>query len=382
VRRRLTWTLLAFLVAALGFVVAPTGALASPSISAARAQARQLQSQVDALNTQMEIVVERYDAAAQKLVALKVSITSNEAQLARARYELALARQQLAVQVVAIYKAPVTQYLDVALNARSFSDLAARLSFFDKVGQQSAVTVQQIDALKAAVEQRHAQLVGERSQAQRLLDQITAQRTQIEGSLKQRQQLLQSAQTEVRKLIVQEQQAKAAAAARAAAAAQAAAKRAAAAAAAARVAEARSDAQPPSSEPGSSSAGGSGGGGSHSGGGGSSSAISIAARYLGVPYVWGGASPAGFDCSGLVMYVFAQLGISLPHNAAMQYTYCTPVSRANLQPGDLVFYGYSAASIHHVGIYAGNDTMIDAPCTGEVVRYDSLFSDFYSGGRL
>ena len=82
------------------------------------------------------------------------------------------------------------------------------------------------------------------------------------------------------------------------------------------------------------------------------------------------------------MYVFAQLGISLPHNAAMQFAICTPVSRAALRPGDLVFYGYSAASIHHVGIYAGNDTMIDAPCTGEVVRYDSLFSDFYSGGRL
>jgi cell wall-associated NlpC family hydrolase len=51
-------------------------------------------------------------------------------------------------------------------------------------------------------------------------------------------------------------------------------------------------------------------------------------------------------------------------------------------PCVLVFYGYSAASIHHVGIYVGNNTMIDAPCTGEVVRYDSLFSDFYSGGRV
>ena len=66
----------------------------------------------------------------------------------------------------------------------------------------------------------------------------------------------------------------------------------------------------------------------------------------------------------------------------MQFTCCTPVSRADLQPGDLVFYGYSAASIHHVGIYVGNDTMLDAPCTGEDVQYDPLFSDFYSGGRV
>jgi cell wall-associated NlpC family hydrolase len=82
------------------------------------------------------------------------------------------------------------------------------------------------------------------------------------------------------------------------------------------------------------------------------------------------------------MYVFAQLGVALPHNAAQQFTHCTPVPRAELQPGDLVFFGSSAATIHHVGIYVGNDTMIDAPCTGEVVQYDTLFGDFYSGGRL
>ena len=68
--------------------------------------------------------------------------------------------------------------------------------------------------------------------------------------------------------------------------------------------------------------------------------MSIAASsYLGVPYVWGGASPSGFDCSGLVMYVYAQLGISLPHNAAMQYASITHVAHGSEQPGDLVFFG-------------------------------------------
>ena len=81
------------------------------------------------------------------------------------------------------------------------------------------------------------------------------------------------------------------------------------------------------------------------------------------------------------MYVFAKLGISLPHNAAMQFAVCRPVSRIALAAGDLVFFGSSPATIHHVGIYVGRGTMIDAPYTGAVVRYDQLSSDFYSGGR-
>jgi cell wall-associated NlpC family hydrolase len=332
----------------------PTAASASPSLASARAQARALQGQVDSLDNQMEIVVERYDAASQKLVSVEASIARNEGQLARARYQLALAHQQLAAQLVAIYKTPAMQYLDVALSARTFSDLATRIAYYDKLGQQSALTVQEIAVLKAGIELRHRRLVAERSQAQRLVGEIAGQKHQIEAALAHRQQLLRNAKAQVRRIIAQIQAAKAAAAARAAAAA-----------AAARAAAAAAGVAPvglPS--------------------GGSSADITIAQRYLGVPYVWGGASPSGFDCSGLVMYVFAQLGVSLPHNAAMQFGCCTPVSRAALEPGDLVFYGYSPATIHHVGIYVGNNTMIDAPCTGCVVRYDTLFSDFYSGGRV
>ena len=105
----------------------------------------------------------------------------------------------------------------------------------------------------------------------------------------------------------------------------------------------------------------------------------IALRYLGVPYVWGGASPSGFDCSGLVMYVYAQLGVSLPHSAAMQYDCGTHVSRDQLEPGDLVFYG---SPIHHVGIYVGNGDMIDAPYTGASVRIDPLQSDYAGATRI
>ena len=117
--------------------------------------------------------------------------------------------------------------------------------------------------------------------------------------------------------------------------------------------------------------------------------VSVAMRYLGVPYKWGGAGPrTGFDCSGLVKYVFAQLGVSLPHYAAAQWY--SPdavwVRPERLQPGDLVFFTGSDGTRKapgHVGIYVGDGYLIDAPHTGSFVRIDSLderwFANKYVG---
>jgi cell wall-associated NlpC family hydrolase len=125
--------------------------------------------------------------------------------------------------------------------------------------------------------------------------------------------------------------------------------------------------------------GGLGGTGQYGGG-----VVSIAAQYLGIPYKWAGASPeTGFDCSGLVQYVFAQLGVSLPHNTVAQWNSpnAIPVQRNQLQPGDLVFF----AQLDHVGIYVGNGDFIDAPHTGAFVRVDSLNGAWeranYTGAR-
>ena len=97
--------------------------------------------------------------------------------------------------------------------------------------------------------------------------------------------------------------------------------------------------------------------------------LGIAAGFAGTPYVYGGTTPSGFDCSGFTQYVFGQIGINLPRTAEQQRQFATPVSTP--QPGDLVFFG---APAYHLGIYAGNGMMWDSPHTGSSVGLRSVYS--------
>jgi cell wall-associated NlpC family hydrolase len=109
--------------------------------------------------------------------------------------------------------------------------------------------------------------------------------------------------------------------------------------------------------------------------------VSIALRYLGVPYRWGGASPSGFDCSGLVMFVYRKVGVALPHNSTQMWGRGRRVARSQLSPGDVVFFN----GLSHVGIFIGNGRFVHAPHSGEVVKIsrlsDSWYRSTYDGAR-
>jgi cell wall-associated NlpC family hydrolase len=112
-----------------------------------------------------------------------------------------------------------------------------------------------------------------------------------------------------------------------------------------------------------------------------SSVLGLAARYVGVPYVYGGTSPAGWDCSGAMQYIFALMGVDLPRTADEQLNATTRISRSAAMPGDLVFF-LSGGSAYHVGIYAGGNMMYDAGRSGRSFTKRAIFSSAVVFGRI
>ncbi len=105
--------------------------------------------------------------------------------------------------------------------------------------------------------------------------------------------------------------------------------------------------------------------------------VNTAKQYIGAPYAWGGTSPSGFDCSSFVQFVFAKHGVSLPRTSSQQWSVGSSVSRANLQPGDLVFFNTSGQGVSHVGIYIGNGQFIHASSSRGII-ISELSSSYWS----
>jgi peptidoglycan DL-endopeptidase CwlO len=391
--------LLALLVTVLPLLFSVVPARADPAaVSQAKQQAAALQEQVKQLNDRVEIAVEHYDKAADDLKKLDAAMNDNQAKLTVAEQQQKAMQTQLDERAARIYKNGEVDLLGMLLSVRSFSDFLNRVDLLARIGAQDSRLFGQAKNVREQVAGRSLELAASRLKQRQLLAQTGQTRATVQAMLAARQQALKGKEQQVAQLEKEEAQRQALLAAQAAAAQAAAARRLAEAqAAAARQAVVQrqaaalaaqanqraaqtphfASAAPPGGGPGTQSSAPSGSlvmvGSSKA-----AQALKIATRYLGVPYVWGGESPGGFDCSGLVQYVFAQVGINLPRVAADQQNVGAAVSRDALQPGDLVFFGNPA---HHVGIYAGNGAMINAPYTGAVVRYDSIDRSAYAGAR-
>ena len=324
-------------------------------------------TQIQSLDGSLEHAIEAYNLANDKLDAIRGDLKENRVDLTIAEHNLKGAQKALAARVVALYTADESDStLDVLVGSKSLEELVDGLEAVSSVSKQDTQVLANVKTFRAQVKQRRAELKRAKARQAQLVAERAAHKASIESQLAERRSLLSSIKNEIVQIQAAERRRQAELA---------------------RQARARAAAPPPlmptltpsaqSAEPAAPSAPSPLPAAPPSRYGG---VVGIAMGYLGVPYVYGGASPSGFDCSGFVMYVFGQIGVSLPHNAAAQYGSGTPVDRSQLQPGDLVFFN----GLGHVGIYVGGGSFIHSPHTGDVVKISSMtgwYASTYVGAR-
>ena len=326
-------------------------AAAAPPTAAKRAEAQQVLEQIHALDMQVEQAIESYNAATIELNQIQADQAANKRHLELAKASFRKAEKTLQSRLLALYTTGESSTLEILLGATSLTDFLDRADAVNRVSKQDLRIVTEIERAKKEMKKREAELAKAQKRQAEVVDELAAQKASIQSQLSERERMLASIKDEIARIEAAEAKRQERLK---------------------ELAEQRLNNTP--ATPTSSS------GGSDDfidgqtpdaryGG-----VVGVAMQYLGVPYVWGGASPSGFDCSGLVMYAYARVGVSLPHNAAMQYGYGSPVSRAMLAPGDLVFFN----GLSHVGIYIGGGQFIHSPHTGDVVKISSLSDSWYS----
>ena len=351
---------LALSLAALGAaLLVAYPAAADPRLDEKKAEAERVLSEINSLDAQLEGAIEAYNGATIKLDAIRADLRQNERNLRVARGNLATAQRRLAARLRDLYiGGGSASTLELFLGARSFDDLVGRLDTIDRVTQEDAQVLAEVKRFRTEVQLRGVQLKRANAAQEHVVAERAAAKQRIESGLSERRRLLSSIRSEISRLKAEEARRQEQLARQAAArlsAQEAAQQEALASAGIGAIAETPDAAVLPPSRYG--------------------GVVGIAMQYLGIPYVWGGASPStGFDCSGFIMYVFAQVGVSLPHHAASQYNYGIPVDRSQLEPGDLVFFN----GLGHAGIYIGGGQFIHSPHTGDVVKISSLSDSWYA----
>ncbi len=387
--RRLS--LFTIIFAALGLVIGQLAWADPGAITEAQQEAQTLKERVDALSNELDYAVEEYNYAIAMLNETQTASEHTQVLLTKAEADLDAAEGQLVERLVEIYKEGQLGALDAVLGSDSFSDVVDRLDWLERMSGQDAQIVSDVEAYAEEKSARADELAQQMADQQAYAAAADTARVNVEQMLAANEEALADKQVEIAQLVKEEEARQARLLAEAKKAQEEAARKAAALAALQKAQQTTTTKRVTTTTIKAST--------TRTTQAGSTTAttaapdpgpvdlpdaanadavVSAALQYLGCPYVWAGSSPSGFDCSGFVMYVYKKVGISLPHSSRIQAGYGTAVSRAALQPGDLIFF---YTPIHHVAIYIGNGKMVHAAGVGKGVRIDEVWTNSYNSAR-
>lgn len=356
-------------------VAVPTAGVAEPAnIAEQRAQVQRLEAQLADIDAQAGRAAEAYNGARWRQQQIEGRIEVNTRRTTDTTKRLKRSQATLAERLRGMYANPEPSLVEIVASSGSVVSAIDSAQLLERIGRRDGATVVTIRTDLGQLKRARVQLGEDRAAVKVQVTEAARHREQVLTILAQRKRLVEGARGELRTMLAaeerrkrreaEEQRRRAEEAQRAIAAAErrnspsapsSPAAPSSPSAPASPSSPASSPSSPAPSAPPSSS--------------GNAAAVQVAMRYLGVPYVWGGASPSGFDCSGLVSYAYGQIGKSVPHYTGAIWAAFPKVPSSDLQPGDLVFF-YS--DLHHVGMYIGNGQFIHAPHTGDVVKISSL----------
>ena len=326
--RRVIASILAGSALMVGVGVPTVTSGAPATVREKKAEVQRLQARLEAIGHRVEVAAERYNGARWKLGNIRANITKNQKVLEKAVADLHISERILGERVDALYRHPDPTLVEVLVSSGSLTDAVDQVDALQRAGTEDARVVGNMRTFRDRTIRIRKQLVTDRDAAKVEVRNAEVERHTVERILAERTQLLRNARADLRSAIAQEASRQRSAA----------------------LAAAASGYKPFD--------------GPLPDGAGNAEAARIAMQYQGVPYVWGGASPSGFDCSGLASYAYAQIGKSVPHYTYAIWSAFPRVPPGQYQPGDLVMLN----GLSHMGIYIGNGMMVHAPHTGDVVR--------------
>lgn len=313
--------------------------LGADPLSSARAQAAQINAQLQADGARLDVLSQQYEVAQQQLAGVEAQVAQVKATIAHDQTQVATDQASLRTEALQNYELGAG---DTGLEAvfGSGGDKAAIASEYTNLAAGDLTTaVDDLHLDQARLAQQQSQLQSSEAQAQAVFNRIAAARNAAAATAAAEQATLHSVNSRIASLIAAQRAASEAAAHQAYLAS---------------VGTAGYGNPPPN---------GAGG-----------RAVQAAESQIGVPYKWGAEEPGvGFDCSGLTQWSWGQAGVSIPRTANEQFDAVARVPMADLEPGDLVFWG-SGGTADHVGIYVGNGDVVHAPSSGERVRVQAIWS--------